>query len=87
MSEQLVLQIRTAQRSSEFVPTGSEITLGRAPDNDLVLQDPSVSGHHAELVATGDGYRVRDLNSTNVPSSTGSVCRCRRGSRSGQVTR
>jgi pSer/pThr/pTyr-binding forkhead associated (FHA) protein len=41
------------------------ITLGRAPDNMIVLDDPSVSGRHAQLQRSGDVYRVKDLDSTN----------------------
>lgn len=39
--------------------------LGRHPDQDLVLDSASVSGHHAELRATADGIEVADLGSTN----------------------
>lgn len=41
------------------------LTIGRAPDNDLILRDPDVSGHHAVLFHKGDQPHVRDLGSTN----------------------
>jgi hypothetical protein len=43
------------------------VRVGRGKANELVLQDPSVSRDHAELVrgADGEGWRVRDLGSTN----------------------
>jgi pSer/pThr/pTyr-binding forkhead associated (FHA) protein len=41
------------------------ITLGRSPDNMIVVDDASVSGRHAQLQRSGDVYRLRDLNSTN----------------------
>jgi ABC-type multidrug transport system ATPase subunit/pSer/pThr/pTyr-binding forkhead associated (FHA) protein len=44
---------------------GREITLGRAPDNKIVLPHPQVSAHHARLVQEGGTYRIFDLNSTN----------------------
>src|SRR5947209_6700087 len=44
---------------------GSRLTLGRGPDNDVVLADVSVSRHHAELRAAGGGWTVHDLGSTN----------------------
>lgn len=40
-------------------------TLGRKPDNSIPVSDPSVSGHHAELILDGSGVTVRDLGSTN----------------------
>src|SRR4051794_13567373 len=41
------------------------ITIGRAPDNAIVLDDPSVSSRHAKLELSGDTYRLKDLESTN----------------------
>jgi pSer/pThr/pTyr-binding forkhead associated (FHA) protein len=41
------------------------ITIGRGPDNGIVINDPSVSTHHAELQRAGETYRLRDLDSTN----------------------
>lgn len=41
------------------------ITIGRLPDNAIQIEDDSVSSHHAELIAEGDSYRLRDLDSTN----------------------
>jgi ABC-type multidrug transport system ATPase subunit/pSer/pThr/pTyr-binding forkhead associated (FHA) protein len=41
------------------------ITLGRAPDNMVVLNHPQVSAHHARLERVQNGYRIIDLNSTN----------------------
>src|SRR4051812_32515239 len=41
------------------------ITIGRAPDCMIVLDDPSVSGRHAQLERTGATYRLKDLDSTN----------------------
>jgi pSer/pThr/pTyr-binding forkhead associated (FHA) protein len=41
------------------------VTVGRAPDNVIAIDDPSVSGRHAQLQLTGDSYQLRDLGSTN----------------------
>jgi hypothetical protein len=41
------------------------ITLGRAMDNMIRLEDGTVSHHHATMVLDGTDYRLRDLNSTN----------------------
>jgi len=45
--------------------TGNVITIGRAPDNMIVIDDPSVSGRHAQLRLAGEVYRLKDLESTN----------------------
>jgi pSer/pThr/pTyr-binding forkhead associated (FHA) protein len=39
--------------------------IGRAPDNHLVITEPSVSGHHLVVSNDADGVKVRDLGSTN----------------------
>jgi ABC-type multidrug transport system ATPase subunit/pSer/pThr/pTyr-binding forkhead associated (FHA) protein len=41
------------------------ITIGRHPDNMVVLTHPQVSAHHAQVTAVQDGHRLADLNSTN----------------------
>lgn len=41
------------------------IRLGSAPDNDVILSDPTVSRCHAEISITPKGLMVRDLDSTN----------------------
>jgi pSer/pThr/pTyr-binding forkhead associated (FHA) protein len=42
------------------------ITLGRLPDNNIQVDDASVSSHHALFNLVGNGnYQLKDLNSTN----------------------
>jgi hypothetical protein len=48
----------------EFAVAG-EMTIGRDPENGIMLADPSVSGRHASLVRERDGFRLADLGSTN----------------------
>lgn len=42
-----------------------EGVLGRDPAVEYSLDDPTVSRRHAELVRSGDGWRLRDLGSAN----------------------
>lgn len=44
---------------------GLRLTLGRGVDNDIVVNDPGASRHHAELAFDGDVWMVLDRNSTN----------------------
>lgn len=41
------------------------LTVGRDPDNDLVLDEPRVSGRHARVVREGNRAVVEDLGSSN----------------------
>ncbi|MEI8121785.1 MAG: FHA domain-containing protein [bacterium] len=43
----------------------NSVTIGRHPDNSLVIEDLSVSTHHASIVVDDNRYILRDLNSTN----------------------
>lgn len=47
-------------------PLQSAITkIGRAADNDVVIDNAGVSGHHAAITRDGDSFYVEDFNSTN----------------------
>ncbi|MDB4931959.1 MAG: Sigma-54-dependent Fis family transcriptional regulator [Myxococcaceae bacterium] len=48
-----------------FEQDQEEITLGRAPNADLLLPDWHVSGSHGVISVEGDHVRYRDLKSTN----------------------
>lgn len=45
--------------------SGDRLRIGRALDNDLVLEDPFVCAHHAELHWGEEGWTLVDLNSVN----------------------
>jgi pSer/pThr/pTyr-binding forkhead associated (FHA) protein len=49
------------------------ITIGRAPSNDVVIDDPTVSAQHASLTKLPSGYRLKDLGSSNGTQING-VC-------------
>jgi pSer/pThr/pTyr-binding forkhead associated (FHA) protein len=41
------------------------VTIGSAPLNHIVIDDPAVSAQHAILARVADSYRLKDLHSTN----------------------
>jgi hypothetical protein len=41
------------------------VTVGRAPDNDVVVGDPATSGHHGRIEVRGGFFWISDLGSTN----------------------
>ncbi|MDQ6859718.1 MAG: FHA domain-containing protein [Verrucomicrobiota bacterium] len=45
--------------------SGEVITIGRAPENTIHIDDPSVSSRHAELHLVGESFHLQDLDSTN----------------------
>lgn len=41
------------------------VSIGRLPDNNIVIDNPAVSGRHARVFREGNHYVVEDLKSTN----------------------
>jgi len=50
---------------SRFLLDEELVTAGRHPDSHLFLDDVTVSRRHAEIVRSGGGFRVRDVESLN----------------------
>jgi pSer/pThr/pTyr-binding forkhead associated (FHA) protein len=44
---------------------GVGLTIGRSPDNALIIDNPAVSGHHARVFSESGAVILEDLNSTN----------------------
>ncbi|HEX9733801.1 MAG TPA: FHA domain-containing protein [Thermoanaerobaculia bacterium] len=68
------IQVRRTGRLVQLVPAdgeralplaGEATALGRAADNDLILPDAHVSGHHARIVRDGEQFAIEDCRSSN----------------------
>jgi hypothetical protein len=44
---------------------GKSMTIGRLENNDVVIENLAVSGHHAKIDPVGDGFLLTDLDSKN----------------------
>lgn len=62
-----------------------EYSMGRSSSSDIVVADPSVSGHHATLAPRGDGFSIRDLGSTNGTTVDGKDVQGEHPLRGGEV--
>ena len=60
-----VLHITEPGSTRDVVLGAQPLTLGRAPDNDIVLQSRFVSGRHARIEPVGHGHRIVDVGSRN----------------------
>src|SRR5688572_24044217 len=60
---QIEMQSPTGFRRVELAM--DTVTVGRLPDNTLVLADDKASRHHCVIEPWEGGFRVRDLNSSN----------------------
>jgi predicted component of type VI protein secretion system len=59
----LILQFDN--RVLKEVGIGASATIGRLPDNTLVIDNPAVSSRHARITRDGDQFILEDLQSTN----------------------
>ncbi|MBM4430790.1 MAG: FHA domain-containing protein, partial [Chloroflexi bacterium] len=59
------LAVATPHGTKEFALDKDVLTLGRSPDNDIVVDDPVVSRRHAEIRRVPGGYEMVDAGSRN----------------------
>ena len=62
MPQLIVIKGPSTGKTIEF---SGEATLGRGENNAIVIDDPSVSQHHAVLRPTSDGVVLTDCGSSN----------------------
>ena len=60
-----LLVISGPMQGREFIVDKNTFCIGGAPGNDLVLEDSTVSRSHCEIDVLPEGYKIRDLGSTN----------------------
>jgi hypothetical protein len=61
----LVVRSGGGRAGEYFSPQGDRTTIGRSPDNDIFLDDVTVSRKHAVLVQSGVELKIEDLGSLN----------------------
>jgi len=59
-----ILTLVSDDRSRQYA-AGPTATIGRLPDNTIIIDSPAVSGHHVCVFSIADQYIVEDLQSTN----------------------
>lgn len=60
------LLVRQGPRAGQTFDLNKPVILiGREAGNEIILEDPQVSRHHARLTQQGGGYIVEDMGSTN----------------------
>jgi DNA-binding NtrC family response regulator len=61
----LLTVVQGPQVGQKFRVEDDPVRIGGASDNAVILSDPTVSRHHAEVLVTKAGLLIRDLDSTN----------------------
>lgn len=60
-----VILVFNKQVVKDYPFTKENMTIGRAEENDIVIDNLAVSGYHARIDRAGDTYILTDLQSTN----------------------
>jgi transcriptional regulator with GAF, ATPase, and Fis domain len=66
LSDDVLVVVLSGSQRGRQVRLSQRMRVGKALDNDLVLDDDTVSRHHCELERRETGVFVRDLGSTNA---------------------
>jgi pSer/pThr/pTyr-binding forkhead associated (FHA) protein len=61
----LVVRSGGGRAGEHFIPQNERTTIGRSPDNDIFLDDVTVSRQHAVLLQSEGEFRIEDLGSLN----------------------
>ena len=61
----LTLKFKQNKIADHPLEKGKSITIGRRKNNDIVIENLAVSGHHAKIDTVGDGFVLTDLQSKN----------------------
>ena len=61
----LVVRSGGGRAGEHFIPQGDRTTIGRSPDNDIFLDDVTVSRKHAVVLQSGGEFQIEDLGSLN----------------------
>jgi pSer/pThr/pTyr-binding forkhead associated (FHA) protein len=58
---------------TEYALTAESAIIGRGPQVDILIDDDSMSRQHAAIELLEDGFRIRDMGSTNGVTVNGST--------------
>lgn len=61
----LLIVLRGPGEGTEFPLSGDLVSIGRAPESEVFLDDVTVSRRHAELRRGAQGWSIRDAGSLN----------------------
>ena len=61
----ITLKFKDNVISRHFIDRGQSLTIGRRKDNDIVIENLAVSGHHAKIDSVGESFVLVDLQSKN----------------------
>ena len=61
----LTLKFKDTTLEDYQLQKGNSLTIGRRKNNDVIIENLAVSGHHAKIDSVADGFVLIDLQSKN----------------------
>jgi len=61
----LTLKYKDTKLEDYRLQKGHSLTIGRRKNNDVIIENLAVSGHHAKIDSVADGFVLVDLQSKN----------------------
>lgn len=61
----IINRFKNKELNRYFIKKGASLSIGRLPDNDIIIDNDAVSGKHAKIISKDDEYYIEDLKSTN----------------------
>ena len=61
----MLIALSGPARGARFLLNSSLTTIGRSNENEIFLDDVTVSRKHAEIICNGKSYSIKDLGSLN----------------------
>lgn len=68
----VIFKVKCPDRTRLVVLDTQDLTVGRSPENDLAIEEPEMSRHHAIFKRTADGCRIEDMGTSNGTQVNGS---------------
>jgi pSer/pThr/pTyr-binding forkhead associated (FHA) protein len=65
LMSRLILTLNNKVLSIHLIAPGEELSIGRKPDNQIIIDHQAVSSYHAQLRLDGSKLIIKDLNSQN----------------------
>ncbi len=79
--------LKNLKSEDEVLLYGFRINIGRDEDNQVILNDSSVSRHHAQITVVDNKYYIEDINSKNGTYVNGKYLKAKMELKAGDIIR
>ncbi len=74
-AETILTVLNGPSKGTVYRLVSGRVSLGRGPDNDIIIVDPKCSRNHAEIIFTNSGIEIHDITDRNMIQVDGRECK------------